>query len=243
MSDTSTSTSSSGHPVADPAAWRAARLQHLEREKAFTRERDALSEERRRLPWLEISAAYTFEGPDGPATLGELFGDQPQLLVYHFMMGPGWVEGCPSCSFWADNYDGTQVHLAHRNTSLVAISRAPLDEITAYKDRMGWSFAWYSSAGSSFNYDMGVSFRPDELDRDDLYNFGTQGFGGEEAPGISTFIKDDDGRIFLTYQTFARGLDMANGTYHMLDFTAMGRDEDGLDWSMQWLHRHDAYPD
>ena len=137
---------------------------------------------------------YVFDTPDGQASLSDLFAGRRQLLVYHFMMGPGWVEGCPSCSFWADNYEGTQVHLAHRNTSLVAVSRAPLTEITAYKERMGW-----------------------------------------------TFTIDDDGRVYLTYQTFSRGLDMVNGAYHMLDLTAAGRDEDGLDWSMQWLHRHDAY--
>lgn len=239
MSDT---TSSSGHGIVDAAAWRAARLEHLEDEKAFTRMRDALSEKRRALPWVEVTEPYRFETVDGPASLVELFGGRNQLLVYHFMMGPDWDEGCPSCSFWADNYDGTQIHLAHRDTALVAISRAPVADIEAYKARMGWSFRWVSSLDSSFNDDMGVSFTPDQLATGEPnYNYDTIFFDGEEAPGISAFRREGD-RVYLTYQTFARGLDMANGAYHMLDLTAAGRDEDSLDWSMQWLHRHDAYP-
>lgn len=238
------STSSTGHPVVDQEAWLDARRDHLEQEKAFTRERDALSAARRDLPWLEITTDYRFQTATGTVSLADLFDGRRQLLVYHFMMGPDWEEGCPSCSFWADNYDGTDVHLAHRDTTLVAVSRAPLEAIEAYRQRMGWSFTWVSSHDSPFNYDMRVSFDPsDPDDQQNNYNFDTQDFPGDEAPGISAFVRDDDGRIFLTYQTFSRGLDMANGAYHMLDMTTLGRQEDELPWSMAWLHRHDAYPD
>lgn len=229
-------------PAVSHDEWLEARLAHLAKEKEFTRQRDELSAERRRLPWLEIAANHRLIGPEGEVGLAELFGDRRQLLVYHFMMGPGWVEGCPSCSFWADNLDGIGVHLRHRDTALAMVSRAPLAEITAYKKRMGWAFPWYSSYGSSFNYDLGVSFTNQQVDSGEpAYNFGTQA-PGEEMPGISALRRHDDGRIFLTYQTFARGLDMANGAYHLLDMTSQGRDEGDLEWSMAWLHRHDAYP-
>ena len=227
--------------VATMEEWTSARLEHLAAEKAFTRQRDALSRQRRALPWVEIAADYVFDTPTGPASLSDLFGAHHQLLVYHFMMGPGWIEGCPSCSFWADNFNGVDVHLAHRDTALVAVSRAPIEEIEAYKERMGWSFRWVSSAPSRFNFDMGVSFEPG--DETAAYNFGTQTNYGEESPGMSAFYRQDDGGIFLTYQTFSRGLDMINGAYHMLDLTARGRDEGDLEWPMAWLHRHDAYPD
>jgi len=216
-------------------------LEHLAAEKAFTRQRDDLSRQRRDLPWVEITEPYRFDTVDGPASLADLFAGKRQLLVYHFMMGPGWVEGCPSCSFWADNFNGVDVHLDHRDTALVAASRAPIDEIAEYQKRMGWTFRWVSSFGSSFNYDMGVSFEPD--DEGATYNFGTQTTYGEESPGMSAFFKDETDRVFLTYQTFSRGLDMINGAYHMLDLTALGRNESDLEWSMAWLHRHDEYPD
>ena len=202
------------------------------------------AEARRDLPWTEITTDYRFDSPDGEVSLAELFGDRGQLLLYHFMMGPDWAEGCPSCSFWADNYNGTMVHLAHRDTAFAAVSRTSVDNIEAYRQRMGWDFRWVSSLNSSFNFDMGVSFTPEQIESGEpLYNYGTQVFAGEEAPGLSTFVRGDDGRIYLTYQTFSRGLDMLNGTYHHLDLMAKGRDEDDLEWSMQWLHRHDAYPD
>jgi len=236
------------HTVVDQSQWQEARVGLMEREKAFTKERDALSAARRDLPWLEITADYRFDSPDGEVTLADLFDGRDQLLIYHFMMGPDWDEGCPSCSFWADNYDGTEVHLAHRDTAFAVVSRTSVDNIEAYRRRMGWSFRWVSSLNSPFNYDMGVSFTPEQVaSGQPLYNYGTIPFGGEEAPGISTFVRetgqDGDDKIYLTYQTFARGLDMLNGTYHHLDLMAKGRDEDNLEWSMQWLHRHDAYPD
>ncbi len=221
--------------------WTAERLEHLAAEKALTRQRDDLSRQRRDLPWVEITEPYLFDAVEGPIPFADLFAGKRQLLVYHFMMGPGWVEGCPSCSFWADNFNGIDVHLAHRDTALVAVSRAPIDEIAEYQKRMGWDFKWVSSFGSSFNYDVGVSFDPG--DEDASYNFGTQPTYGEESPGMSAFFKDETGRVFLTYQTFSRGLDMINGAYHMLDLTALGRNESDLEWSMAWLHRHDSYPD
>lgn len=228
--------------VVDRNAWLEARLDHLEAEKAFTRQRDELSRRRRELPWLEITEDYRFTGPDGEVSLLDLFDGRGQLLVYHFMLGPGWDEGCPSCSFWADNYDGTEVHLAARDTTLVAISRGTLPEIDSYKQRMGWGFPWLSSHGSDFNFDMGVSARPSDVEAGTkLYNFGTQEAFGEESAGISIFARQGD-RVFLTYQTFARGLDMLNGAYHMLDLTPKGRDEDELPFTMAWLQRHDAYP-
>ena len=229
--------------IVDHAAFRAARLAHLDAEKSFTRQRDELARQRRTLPWLEVDATYPFDGPDGTRTLRDLFDGHSQLAVYHFMFGPGWEEGCPSCSFWADNYDGIGVHLAARDTTLVAIAQAPLPELTAYKTRMGWTFPWYSSAGNSFNHDMGVSFTPDEIaDGTGRYNHGTQAAFSDEAPGLSIFNRTDDGRVFLSYQTFSRGLDMLNTAYQILDLTPKGRDEDNLEWSMAWLHRHDAYP-
>jgi predicted dithiol-disulfide oxidoreductase (DUF899 family) len=231
------------HPVVDVDAWRAARLAHLEKEKEFTRARDALSAARRGLPWLEVTVDYRFTGAEGEASLLDLFGDSPQLLIYHFMMGPGWEEGCPSCSFWADNHERTARHLAARNTRLVVVARGPFETIHAYRERMGWTTPWYSSFGSDFNFDMGVSFTQEQVDSGELlYNYGTIPAEGQEEPGVSAFRRVDD-RIYLTYQTFSRGLDMLNGAYHHLDVTSMGRDEDQLPWVMAWLHRHDQYPD
>ena len=228
--------------IVDPETFRRTRLEHLEAEKQFTRQRDELSRQRRALPWLEITEPYTFDGPDGPCSLVDLFDGRDQLALYHFMFGPDWEEGCPSCSFWADNYDGIGVHLAARDTTLVAVSRAPLPQLEDYRKRMGWRFPWYSSAGSTFNYDMGVSFTPEQIESGTAgYNHGTQPGFGDEAPGLSIFVRDHD-RVFLSYQTFARGLDMMNTAYQILDLTPKGRDEDGLEWSMAWLHRHDAYP-
>ncbi len=229
--------------IVDRETWLAARLAHLQEEKAFTRQRDELSAKRRQLPWLEITEDYHFEGPDGSVSLADMFDGRSQLLVNHFMMGPGWEEGCPSCSFWADNYSGTEMHLAARDTTLVAISRAPLADIEKYRSRMGWSFPWYSSADSGFNFDMAVSFTEEQLaSGKPLYNYETQQPFGDESPGMSIFAKSPDGRVFLTYQTFSRGLDMLNGTYHMLDLTPKGRDEQDLPFGMAWLHRHDQYP-
>jgi predicted dithiol-disulfide oxidoreductase (DUF899 family) len=224
--------------------WLAARREHLVREKEFTRLRDELSASRRELPWVQVDTAYTFETAAGPRTLAELFDGRGQLLVYHFMYGPDWEQGCPSCSFWADNFQGIDVHLAHRDVTLVAVSRAPLPILDAYKARMGWEFAWVSSHGSDFNYDYGVSFTPEQVESGDMnYNFGPKKFPSSEAPGVSVFSKDAAGQVFHTYSTYSRGLDMLNGAYHYLDLVPKGRDEAGLPYSMAWLRRRDQYED
>jgi predicted dithiol-disulfide oxidoreductase (DUF899 family) len=218
--------------------WLRARKAHLVKEKEFTRLRDELSRERRALPWERVEKNYAFDAAESRLTLADLFGEHGQLLVYHFMFGPDWNEGCPSCSFWADNYNGVDVHLAHRDTALVAISRAPLEKLEAYKRRMGWSFRWVSSAPSDFNFDYGASFKPGEQGLE--YNFGTIKPYGEETPGISAFRRTEDGAIYHTYSTYARGLDMLNGAYHLLDLTAKGRDEDPAH-PMSWVRRRDRY--
>ena len=228
------------HQIVSKPDWTAARLELLEKEKAFTKARDALSAERRALPWERVETNYLFDGERGPVSLADLFAGRGQLIVYHFMFGPDWGAGCKSCSFWADNYNPAVVHLNHRDTNLVAVSRAPLDRLLAYRERLGWSFEWVSSLKNSFNRDFAVSF-PDATARaDNNYNFGTIRFDGEEAPGISVFVKDGDA-IFHTYSTYARGLDMLNGTYHLLDLVPKGRDEANLGFTMEWVRRHDEY--
>ena len=222
--------------------WIEARKAHMAREKEFTRARDRLSEERRSLPWVKVDKRYVFDGPGGRQTLADLFRQRRQLVVQHFMFAPDWNEGCKSCSFWADGFDHMIPHLAARDTTLVAISRAPFQRLDAFKARMGWSFDWLSSADSDFNYDFAVSFKPDEIRSDmKVYNFGTLGFGIEEAPGISVFYRDETGAIFHTYSCFARGLDMMNAAYHYLDLTPLGRHEEGLPYPMDWLRLRDRY--
>jgi predicted dithiol-disulfide oxidoreductase (DUF899 family) len=222
--------------------WLAARREHLSREKELTQQREALAEARRRLPWVKVEDDYVFEGPDGRESLADLFAGRDQLIVYHFMLGPGWEEGCKHCSFWADNYQGAVVHLAARDVTLLAVSRAPLAEIEAYRKRMGWDFKWVSSQGTSFNFDLAVSFTPEQQASDAAnYNFETSHFGGDEAPGLSVFARGDDGAIYHTYSTYARGLDMLNGTYQMLDLVPKGRDEGSLPYPMSWVRHHDRY--
>ena len=243
--DDATSAHQAGTP---PAArlghrdeWRAARLALLEREKELTRLRDDLAAERRRLPWVRLDKQYEFDGPDGRVQMRDLFGGHRQLIVYHFMFGPGWGEGCPLCSFWADSFSAMPIHLAHRDTSLVAVSRASFPEIEAYRQRMGWSLRWYSSAPGDFNYDFGVSASPDQRLRGSEYNFRHVDQPMEESPGLSVFVTTDQGEIFHTYSTYSRGLDAINSGYQLLDLTPMGRDENGLPWTMAWVRRHDAY--
>ena len=222
--------------------WLAARMRHLEREKEFTRIRDQLAAERRRLPWVRVETPYTFEGPDGRETLGDLFAGRSQLVVYHFMLGPGWAEGCPSCSFLCDHLDGALVHLANRDVTLLAVSRAPLEEIEAFKKRMGWRFKWVSSFGAAFNRDYHVSFTPEEMSREEVYyNYRTGPFPSEEGPGASVFFKDEAGDIFHTYSAYARGLDLLIGTYNVLDLVPKGRDEAELPYTMAWIRHHDRY--
>jgi predicted dithiol-disulfide oxidoreductase (DUF899 family) len=220
---------------------RAPRLRLLTREKELNQLRDELAAERRGLPWVPVESDYEFDGPDGRITLRDLFAGRSQLLVYHFMFGPGWGQGCPICSFWADSLDGTQVHLAHRDTSLVAVSRAPFAEIDAYRQRMGWSFPWYSSAGGDFNFDFGVSFTPEQQAAGAEYNFRHVDQPNDERPGLSVFALDSGGQVFHTYSTYSRGLDAINSAYQLLDLTPKGRDERDLPWTLAWLRRHDEY--
>jgi predicted dithiol-disulfide oxidoreductase (DUF899 family) len=228
------------HAIVSRDEWLAARKTLLAKEKELLRLRDELSAERRRLPWVRVDKTYVFDGPDGEETLADLFTGRSQLLVYHFMFGPDWSEGCPSCSFWADNFNGIVVHLEHRDVSLAAISRAPLEKLDAYKKRMGWSFKWVSSLGNDFNRDYHVSFTPQEQ-ATAVYNYAPRGFGSSEAPGVSVFAKDETGRVFHTYSCYARGLDSLNSAYQLLDLVPKGRDEDGLSYPMAWVRRHDRY--
>jgi predicted dithiol-disulfide oxidoreductase (DUF899 family) len=232
------------HPIVSEEEWLAARTALLAKEKEFTRQRDALSAARRELPWVKVEKDYVFDGPGGKQTLAELFDGRGQLIVYHFMLGPGWAEGCPSCSYLADHFDGSVVHLAHRDTTFVVVSRAPLAEIEAFQKRMGWRFKWVSSHGSDFNRDYQVSFSEDEMAKGDVYyNYRKSVFPSEEAPGLSVFAKDADGAVCHTYSSYARGLDMLLGTYHFLDMVPKGRDEADLEWSMAWIRHHDRYED
>jgi predicted dithiol-disulfide oxidoreductase (DUF899 family) len=232
------------HPIVSHEAWIESRKQFLAREKEFTRLRDELSAERRALPWERVDKQYVFEGPNGRETLAELFAGRSQLVVYHFMLGPNWEHGCKSCSFWADNFDGIDIHLAHRDVTLLAISSAPLAKINAYRQRMGWRFKWVSSAGCEFNKDYQVTFTPEELEKGTVfYNYAWIKSTLDERPGISVFYKDADGTIYHTYSTYARGLDMINGAYHYLDLVPKGRDEAGQSYNMEWLRWHDRYED
>lgn len=222
--------------------WLKARLELLEAEKDFTRRRDALTRRRMALPWVRVEKDYRFEGPAGPLSLGELFDGRSQLIVYHFMLGPDWGEGCTACSFWADNFDRIPVHLAHRDVTFTAVSRAPLAEIEAYRRRMGWSFRWVSSHGSEFNFDYQASFTPEQIAAGEaVYNFRPIAPKTSDLVGISVFCRNDAGEIFHSYSCYSRGVEMLNGAYHYLDLVPKGRDEDGLDFPMAWLRRHDSY--
>jgi predicted dithiol-disulfide oxidoreductase (DUF899 family) len=228
--------------IASPAEWLAARRELLKKEKEFSKLRDELSRQRRELPWEKVEKAYVFDGPKGKQTLGDLFGGRSQLIVYHFMLGPGWLEGCPSCSFISDHIDGSVVHLAARDVRLAVVSRAPLAQIEAFKKRMGWRFHWVSSNGSDFNYDYQVSMSNEELEKGQVYyNYSMQKFPGEERPGTSVFSKDEAGNIFHTYSSYARGLDILIGAYNWLDLTPKGRNEEGLKHGMAWVRHHDKY--
>lgn len=232
------------HNVVSGDEWLQARKELLVKEKQFTRLRDQLSQARRALPWEKVDKEYVFESPTGKQTLADLFDGRSQLIVYHFMYGPDWDEGCPSCSFWADNFNGIDIHLRHRDITMVAVSRAPLKTLDAYKNRMGWSFKWVSSLDTDFNFDFHVSFTPDEMEKSEMnYNYETRKFPSEEGPGISVFYKNEQGDVFHTYSCFSRGLDMLNGAYHYMDLAPKGRDEDDLPYSMAWLSRRDQYAD
>ncbi len=224
------------------AEWLAARKELLAKEKEFTRLRDELSRRRRELPREKVNKEHVFDGPKGKLTLADLFDGCSQLVVYHFMLGPGWQEGCPSCSFLADTFDGARIHMAQRDATLAVVSRATLPEIEAFRKRMGWRFPWVSSFGGDFNFDYRVSFSKEEMAQGKIdYNYGMTESPSEELPGASVFYKSADGEIFHTYSTYARGLDMLLTAYNFLDLTPKGRDEDGLPHPMAWVRHHDRY--
>jgi predicted dithiol-disulfide oxidoreductase (DUF899 family) len=218
--------------------WLEARKALLVKEKEFTRARDELSRQRRELPW-ETVEEYVFDGPKGKQTLSELFDGRSQLVVYHFMFEPEWDEGCASCSFWADNFDPNVVHLEARDVTMIAVSRAPLAKIAAYKERMGWSFHWVSSHENDFNFDYRVSFAP-EQEETAVYNYGSQSPSNAEREGASVFAKDEGGNVFHTYSAYARGIDLVNTAYNYLDLIPKGRDEEGRAPQF-WVRRHDEY--
>lgn len=237
-----TEPSTKDHPVVSRDRWLAERRQLLAREKELTRLGDQVARERRALPWVRVGKEYVFDTLRGPRTLSDLFEGRRQLLVQHFMFAPGWEEGCKSCSYMADHNDGANPHLAQRDTTLLAVSRAPLADIERFRQRMGWRFDWVSSYGTDFNHDFGVNFTRDEISSGAVhYNYKRQPFPREEAPGISVFYRNDAGEVFHTYSRYGRGVEVMMGAYHLLDLTPRGRDEDGLSYSMEWVRHHDLY--
>ena len=236
-----TKTDLTKHKFVSPNEWLEARKKLLIQEKEFTRLRDQLSRQRRELPWVKIEKQYVFEGPNGKETLADLFEGRSQLVIYHFMYAPDWEEGCPSCSFWADNFNPIVIHLNHRDVTFAAISRAPLEKLNAFKERMGWSFKWVSSENNDFNYDYHVSF-PAGVPKEELeYNYSNLSFDTSDQPGVSVFYRDEKGNIYHTYSAYSRGIDILNTAYNYLDLVPRGRDEDELEFSMDWLRYHDRY--
>jgi predicted dithiol-disulfide oxidoreductase (DUF899 family) len=230
------------HSVVSREEWLEARKALLAEEKAHTHQRDELSRRRRELPWVKVGKDYVFDGPSGKERLGDLFVGRSQLIVYHFMFGPEWEAGCPSCSFLADQFDAIRVHLEQRDATLAVVSRAPLEKLEGFRKRMGWGFHWVSSYGSDFNRDFRVSFTKADIDaKTKVYNYGTSEFPSEEAPGVSVFYRDGAGDVYHTYSTYGRGLDAMLGMYQFLDLTPKGRDEGGLPWPMAWVRHHDRY--
>ena len=244
MAKSKTAPSTKPHKVVSPKAWTTARKALLLKEKKFTQLREQLAKARRALPWEKVEKEYVFDGPKGQETLADLFAGKSQLIIYHFMFGPDWKEGCRGCSFWADNFNGPgiQLHLQQRDTTMLAVSRAPLPKLKAFQKRMGWNFKWVSSGRTDFNYDYGVSFHEKDLKKGPVtYNYAARKTDSEEMPGLSVFYRDKAGNIFHTYSSYARGLDMMNTVYQYLDLTPKGRDEDKLEFTMEWLDFHDRY--
>lgn len=230
------------HDLVSYEEWIERCQEHLKKEKEFSRLRDELSQTRRKLPWTQLNNDYSFDSVEGLKSLSDLFAGNSQLLIYHFMFGPDWDAGCPSCSFWADNFNNIIVHLNARDINLVVVSRAPVEKLQNYKKRMGWTFEWVSSLKSDFNSDFGVTFTEQEMDgAQTYYNFKTSGFPVSEAAGVSALYKNKQGEIFRTYSCYARGLDFLNGAYNFMDITAKGRDESELSMPMEWIRRHDEY--
>ena len=228
--------------VASHKEWLKARLELLDAEKEFTRQRDALTRRRMAMPWERVEKSYQFEGLSGTLSLAALFDECSQLIVYHFMFAPDWEEGCKSCSFWADNFNGIAIHLNHRDVAFTAVSRAPLAKINAYRRRMGWSFPWVSSYGSDFNFDYHASFTPAQFAEQKVYyNYDSRPIDVSDEVGISVFVKNETGEVFHTYSCYGRGIDMLNGAYQYLDLVPKGRDEGGFDFPMNWVRRHDQY--
>lgn len=232
----------SEHTIASREDWLKQRAALLAEEKALTQHGDRVAQLRRQLPWVKVDKDYVFEGPNGRETLAGLFGGRRQLMVQHFMLAPGWEEGCKSCSYMADHSDGMIPHLNERDVSFVAVSRAPYDEIARFKRRMGWGFKWVSSHATSFNYDFRVSFTPEDVAKQSpAYNYGTVPAWRDELPGVSVFVKDGTGDVFHTYSTYGRGVEVMMGTYRMLDLTPKGRNEQDLSFTMAWVRHHDRY--
>src|SRR5579862_9792719 len=230
------------HPIVSHEEWLSARTAFLAKEKEFTRLRDDLSRQRRELPWEKVDKRYSFEGPNGKETLAQLFDSRSQLIVYHFMFGPDWDEGCPHCSFWADTFNGNVSHLNQRDVTFVAISRTSPSKIDEFEKRMGWNFKWVSSLETDFNFDFQASFKPEEIQSGTaLYNFTKIDRGDTDREGISVFYKDEHGGIFHTYSCYARGIDMMNGAYQYLDLVPKGRDEERLEGTQDWVRHHDKY--
>ena len=230
------------HKIVSQSEWIKARKDLLAKEKEFTILRDQLNQKRRDLPWVQVNKEYVFDGPDGKQSLSELFDGRSQLIVYHFMFGPSWDAGCPSCSFWVDNFNRIIIHLNQRDVTMIAVSRAPHNKIAAYQKRMGWDFNWVSSYDSDFNFDYHVSFTQEELTKKEtFYNYITQDTGVSEKEGVSVFFKDPAGHIFHTYSAYARGIDMLNVAYNYLDLVPKGRDEAGHEFPQYWVRRHDEY--
>jgi predicted dithiol-disulfide oxidoreductase (DUF899 family) len=231
--------------IVSQAEWLSARKELLLKEKQLTRQRDEIDRRRRELPWVKVEKSYLFDGPNGRQTLADLFGGRSQLIVSHFMLGPGWKEGCVGCSFRSDHVDGALVHLEHHDVSFVTISRAPFAEIEAFKKRMGWRFRWLSSYGSDFNYDYHVSFTQEEIAAGKVYyNYQVRDFVSEELSGLSVFYRNERGEIFHTYSTHGRGDEMVDTTYMYLDLTPKGRNETGPHYNLgDWVRHHDRYGD
>jgi predicted dithiol-disulfide oxidoreductase (DUF899 family) len=230
------------HPIVSREEWLAARKELLAKEKELTRLRDRLNVERRALPWVKIDKEYVFDGPDGKETLADLFTGRSQLIVKHFMFGPGWREGCVGCSFGVDHSVAALVHLEHHDVSYVAVSRAPFAEIEAFRRRMGWRLKWVSSQSSDFNYDFHVSFTQDEIARGQAYyNYDLRPIAIDELSGRSVFYKDETGSIFHTYSSYGRGGENFLGTYHFLDITPKGREETINGNMTDWVRHHDRY--
>ena len=229
------------HRVVSQQEWLRERSAFLVKEKAFSRQREQLAEERRQLPWVKVDKRYSFDGPNGQETLAELFGEQRQLIVYHFMFKPEAEAGCAHCSFWADHYSSLPIHLKHRDTAFVAISRAPVAKIEAFRKRMGWTFKWVSSGNTDFNYDFQASFTPSQLQSGSVFfNYVKGPAGPADREGISVFYRTDTGDVLHTYSCYARGIDMVNGTYQFLDLTPKGRDE-APGAAQDWVRYHDRY--